>query len=89
MDKKFEGKPAVRDIEICKQCLSFKRVNDPIKENDGWHWGVGVYCNNFPRNVACGWCAETPHAVTEEEFVRAKNTMLIKTNVYSRKNNRS
>lgn len=40
MDKKFEGKPVVRDIEICRKCGCLKRVNDPIVENDGWHWGV-------------------------------------------------
>ena len=71
MDKKFEGKPVVRDIEFCKKCIFFKKVNDPIRENDGWHWGVGVYCNNFSKRVVSRWCSETPHAVTEEEFVRA------------------
>ena len=71
MDEKFKNKPIARDIEICKKCVYFTRVNDPIKENDGWHWGVGVYCSNFPKMTTCGWCAETPHAVSEEEFVRA------------------
>ena len=33
--------------------------------------GVGVYCNNFPKRTVSRWCNETPHAVTEEEFVRA------------------
>jgi len=71
MDAKFEGKPIVRDIEICRKCKAFKTAYDPLIENDGWHWGIGVYCNNFPHNIAVGWCAETPHAVSEEEFVRA------------------
>ena len=71
MDPKFEGKPVVRDIEICKKCICFKRVNDPIKENDGWHWGVGVYCSNCATVKGQPWCVETRHAVPEEEFVRA------------------
>lgn len=80
MDEKFEGKPVVRDIEICKKCGHFKRVNDPAEGKRGWHWGVGVYCNNFPKGVVCGWCKETLHAVTEEEFVRA-------TKIWANKNN--
>ena len=71
MDKKFEGKPVVRDIEICKKCVYFERTNDPIKENDGWHWGVGVYCSNCATVKGQPWCVETKHAVAEEEFVRA------------------
>jgi hypothetical protein len=71
MDEKFAGKPVVRDIEICKKCRWFKTVNDPITGR-GWHWGVGVYCSNFPHKYnVTGWCVETPHAVSEEEFVRA------------------
>ena len=70
MDKIFEGKPVVRDIEICKNCVYFKRVNDPIIGR-GWHWGVGVYCANCSLSKGQPWCVETPHAVTEEEFVRA------------------
>ena len=71
MDEKFEGKPVVRDIEICRKCMWFKTAYDPLIENDGWHWGVGVYCGNYPHNIAVGWCKETHHAVSEEEFVRA------------------
>ena len=72
MDEKFKNNAVVRDIEICKKCKWFKTVNDPIIPNKGWHWGVGVYCNNFPHKYNMrGWCSETPHAVSEEEFVRA------------------
>ena len=71
MDEKFKNKPIARDIEICKKCVYFTRVNDPIKENDGWHWGVGVYCSNCSTVKGQPWCVETRHAVSEEEFVRA------------------
>ena len=71
MDKKFEGKPVVRDIEICRKCVYFERVNDPVVENTGWHWGIGVYCSNCATVKGQPWCVETRHAVTEEEFVRA------------------
>ena len=84
MDKKFEGKPVVRDIEICRKCSWFRGVDG----EDGYD-KQGIYCRNYHSMSNSTWCAETPHAVTEEEFVRAKNTMLIKTNAYSRKNNRS
>ena len=71
MNEEFAGKPVVRDIEICRKCRWFKTVNEPITGR-GWQWGVGVYCANFPHKYnARGWCKETPHAVTEDEFVRA------------------
>ena len=61
MNEKFVGKPIVRDINICKKCKWFKTVNDPIVKDGHWHWGIGVYCGNFPHNCTCGWCAETHH----------------------------
>ena len=77
MDKEFEGKPVVRDIEICRKCEWFRVVDsDDGYDKAGIYRGKGVFCRNYFSKYTT-WRIDSNLAVSEEEFVRVRKTVCV------------